>query len=81
MDIQPAPRRRRAERKSEAEHIDRSWDSAEVARVFQDPADPADPTLVDDAVVVLDDDAEDTADSCDFDQEFWDEQKPPHYSA
>ncbi|AKK02678.1 hypothetical protein [Corynebacterium epidermidicanis] len=78
----PAPKRRRAERKSTAESIDRSWDSAAAAEIFASSADPTDPRHSDDVVVVFEEDAATPAPETangELDREFWEEQKPPHY--
>lgn len=73
------PKRRRAERKSEAEHIDRSWDSPEAAQFFEDSRDPKDPKQHDDVVVIFDDaEAEDDT-SPELDKDFWEAERPPHY--
>ncbi|QGU02531.1 hypothetical protein CKALI_08355 [Corynebacterium kalinowskii] len=72
-------RRRRAVRPSDAEDIDRSWDSPEAAELFADAADVSDPRASDDFIVVLDDsEADDTPDNGELDEEFWKDQRPPH---
>ncbi|MDU0478173.1 hypothetical protein QVA66_02845 [Staphylococcus chromogenes] len=81
MEQQPAPRRRRAERKSPAENIDRSWDTPEATMMFSDATDPVDPKASEDSVVIFDEDTPEVAESTELDRKFWEEQKPPHYSS
>lgn len=74
-------KRRRVQRPSEAQDIDRSWDSPDAAQVFAEPADLKDPRHSDDFIVVLDDaPTDDAPETGEFDEEFWKGQRPPHFS-
>ncbi|QTH60556.1 hypothetical protein J5O04_05460 [Corynebacterium hindlerae] len=71
--------RRRAVRPSDASEIDRSWDSPAGSAMFQEPADVTDPRHSDDFVVILDDNVDEEPESGEFDEDFWKEQRPPHF--
>lgn len=73
-------KRRRAVRRSDAENIDRSWDSPEATQAFSEATDLIDPRHSDDFVVVLDEAVADDADeSAELTDEFWKGQRPPHF--
>lgn len=71
--------RRRAQRPTDAADIDRSWDSPEATAVFEKAADDTDPRRSDDFVVVLDDEQAGELESAELDEQFWNEQRPPHF--
>lgn len=73
-------KRRRVVRPSDAEDIDRSWDSPEATETFAEPADLNDPRNSDDFIVVLDDSqSEDSSETGELDEDFWKSQRPPHF--
>ncbi|QMV85783.1 hypothetical protein HW450_03345 [Corynebacterium hindlerae] len=47
--------------------------------MFQEPADVTDPRHSDDFVVILDDNDDEESESGEFDEDFWKEQRPPHF--
>ncbi|MEJ5927575.1 hypothetical protein WG915_02960 [Corynebacterium sp. H128] len=76
------PARRRIQRPTDAENIDRTWDSAEAAAVFTgsgEAVDPKDPKQADDFVVILDEGPTDEDETGALDEEFWQQQRPPHF--